>query len=118
MKRSCVLLSCVVALTAVVKSSPAHADREIGLGINYDPRVPIGDFRALVPDVALVGVQAKWEYYAIARRLALGFDVQYHYFQQGDEVTTVPIANGAATAPFTRYAFFLAVLPTVRYFPL
>lgn len=111
------LLWCLPALAALTTSGTARADREIGLGLNYDPRVPVGGFRDLVPSAALAGVQGKWEYYAIADRLAVGFDLQYHYFQKGAEQTTVAIDNGAATAAFTRYAYFITVIPTVRWFP-
>lgn len=119
MKRPFLLLTLrsLLVLAVVATSGTALAHREIGLGLSYDPRVPVGSLRTLVPDAALAGVQGKWEYYAIDQRLALGFDVQYHYFQQGDAVTTVAIPNGAATAPFTRYAYFFTFLPTARYFP-
>lgn len=98
-------------------SRAANAQREIGLGLSYDPRLPVGTLHDLVPGVAFAGIQGKWEYYAIPSRLALGVGLQYHYFQHGDEFTTVQIENGAVTAPFSRYAYFLTVLPTVRYFP-
>jgi hypothetical protein len=117
MKRTPCLLPLLFALASLTTSGSAHAQREIGLGIGYDPRLPMGGLRDLVPKAGIAGVQGKWEYYVIDRHLALGFDLQYHYFQQTAQVTTVPIDNGAATAPFTRYAYFVSVLPSIRYFP-
>jgi hypothetical protein len=89
----------------------------MGLGISYDPRISLGSLHDLVPTPAFAGVQGKWEYYAIDRRLTFGLELQYHYFQDRADVTTVERENGAVTAPFTRYAYFVAVLPSVRYFP-
>jgi hypothetical protein len=94
----------------------AHADREIALGVSYDPRMPVGGLKTLAPGIAFAGVQGKWEYYAIPGRLAVGFDFQYHSFTERDTSVTVPIDNGAATAPFARYAYFVSMLPTARYF--
>jgi hypothetical protein len=117
MKRPFSILGCLVALATIVTAKGARADKEIGLGVSYDPRLPVGSLRTLVPDVALAGVQGQWEYYVVADKLAAGFQFQYHYFQGGRGVTTVQIDNGAATAPFTRYAYFLTFLPTVRWLP-
>ncbi len=117
MKRPIVLFASLLGLAQAATSGTAHADREIGLGVSYDPRVPVGSLRDLVPAVAVAGVQGKWEYYAIADTLALGFDVQYHYFQEGTQTRTVPFENGAATATFTRYAYLFSLIPTVRWFP-
>jgi hypothetical protein len=116
MKRS-LALSLVSFLAAIGTSGAARAQEEIGLGVAYDPRVPIGALRDLVTNAGLAGIQGKWEYYVIDRRLAIGFDIQYQYFQHDGETTTVQIPNGAATAAFTRYAYFLTLLPTVRWFP-
>lgn len=117
MKRPSVLLWILLPLAALVTSGTARADREIGLGLEYDPRVPLGNLRDVVPAAAVMGVQGKWEYYAVPDRLTLGFGVQYHYFQQGNETRTVDIKNGAATADFTRYAYFFSLLPSARWFP-
>jgi hypothetical protein len=119
MKRSVAFVSCLSALAAlatITTSSTARADREIALGLSYDPRVPVGSLHTLVPEIAYAGIQGKWEYYAIADRLTVGFDVQYQYFQQGTKVATEPLPNGAVTAPFTRYAYFFSILPSVRWF--
>lgn len=114
MKRSAIVAACFAIATT---SASARADREIALGLSYDARVPTGSFRALVPDAGLAGAQGKWEYYAIPNRLALGFDVGYQYFQRGEAISTEQIDNGAATAPFTRYAYFFSIMPSVRWFP-
>jgi hypothetical protein len=110
------LLPGLVTVALLAATGIARADDEIALGISYDPRIAVGGMRALVPNAALAGVQGKWEYYVMPGRLALGFDFQYHYFQHGDDKTTVAIDNGAATAPFSRYAYFITLLPTARYF--
>jgi hypothetical protein len=118
MNRSITLSSsCMFVLVAMATSGTARAQEEIGLGVAYDPRVPVGNLRDLVTTAGLAGLQGKWEYYVVDRRLAIGFDIQYQYFQHEGETTTVQIPNGAATASFTRYAYFLTFLPTVRWFP-
>lgn len=118
MKRPFVLLGCPFAFAVLATTGTAHAQREIGVGVSYDPRMPLGSLHDLVPNPGVAGVQGKWEYYPIDQRLAVGFYLQYNYFQKGPETTTVAIQNGAATAPFTRYAYFLSLIPTIRYFPL
>ena len=117
MMRPSILVRILLPLVVLVTSATARADREIGLGLEYDPRMPIGSLRGIVPTAGIMGVQGKWEYYAVPDRLALGFGVQYHYFQQGNETRTVDFQNGAATAQFTRYAYFFSLLPSARWFP-
>jgi hypothetical protein len=122
MKRSSVacrrLAMLATAAVALSTSATAAAGNEIGLGLSWDPRVPLGGLKDLAPNASPSGVQAKWEYYALDNRIALGLGFQYHYFQAADRTTTVEIPNGAATAPFTRYAYFITLFPTLRYYPL
>jgi hypothetical protein len=111
------LLTCIVVSSLLATSAAARADKEIGLGISYDPRLPLGGLHTLAPNAAVAGIQGKWEYYVVDQRVALGFALQYQYFQHGGESTTVPVQNGAVTAPFTRYAYFISFIPTARWFP-
>lgn len=113
MKRACVGLSLLLALAAL--GGEARAAREVGFGIAYDPRVPVGNLRDLVSEVGLVGVQGRFDYYALDS-LTAGLQLQYHLFDRGTETETVGITNGAATAPFTRHAYFITVMPTARWF--
>lgn len=117
MKRSrgSVVAFLFVTVATVVTSSAAHAAKEIGLGIAYDPRVPVGSFRDVIPNVAFTGLQAKWDYFPLDR-LSLGVGVQYHLFQRGTQTDTVAIPNGAVTAPNYRYATFWSALPVARYY--
>lgn len=118
MKRPTLLLAFLVGTCGLTTSRRASAEKEIGLGVSYDPRVAVGGLRDVVPSAAVAGVQAKWEYYAIAERLALGVGFQYHYFQAGGDVATYQVDSGAVTGAFTRYAYFFTLLPTARVFPL
>jgi hypothetical protein len=108
-------MALLTAATALTTSGAARAAGEIGLGAAYDPRVAVGNFRDFVPDIAFQGVQARWEYYPIDA-IAIGFVVQYQFFQRGVETDTVPIPNGAVTAPNFRSISFLSVMPTARYY--
>lgn len=116
MPRSRVLVAPLLLVAAMGTPRPARADREVGLGLAYDPRLPVGGLRDLVTSAGLGGVQGRWDYYA-TDAFVVGFEAQYHLFERGPDVRTVAIPDGAATAPFTSYAYFFTVLPTVRYFP-
>jgi hypothetical protein len=107
--------SLLTTLATIATGTAAHAEREIGLGVAYDPRIPVGSFRDVIPNVGFAGVQAKWDYYPLDA-LSTGVEVQYQLFQRDTDTTTVAIPNGAVTAPTFRYASFWSVLPTVRYY--
>jgi hypothetical protein len=106
------LLAGTATFTAI---GEAEASREIGLGVSYDPRLPLGGFRSFVPNPALAGVQARWDFFPLDA-LSTGVEVQYHLFQRGLTTDTVPITDGAITATTFRYASFWSVVPTVRYY--
>ena len=81
-------MALLTAATALTTSGAARAAGEIGLGAAYDPRVAVGNFRDFVPDIAFQGVQARWEYYPIDA-IAIGFVVQYQFFQNDPYKTTI-----------------------------
>jgi hypothetical protein len=93
----------------------ANAAKEIGLGLTYDPRMPIGSFHDAMPNIAFGGMQAKWDYFPLDS-LSTGMEVQYHLFQQGPQTGTIPIENGAVTAPVFRSASIWSFLPTARWY--
>src|SRR5690349_14759724 len=88
-------------LAMALTSGTVHAAKEVGLGVTYDPRVPLGSFRDFVPDVAVIGIQAKWDYFVLDA-LSIGLEAQHHRFRRGVETDTIPIPNGAVTAPTFR----------------
>jgi hypothetical protein len=115
--RSCRLFgsSAIVLLVAGLTSSPANATNEVGLGVSYDPRIPVGDFRTFAPDVGFAGFQVKWDYF-FTDRLSAGIGVEYHLFRRDLETNTTQIPNGAITAPTFHYMTFWSFLPTARYY--
>ncbi len=108
-------IALVAPLLVAALATHARAAKEIGLGITYDPRIPIGGLRDFTPDIAAAGLQVKWDYFPLDR-LSIGIEGQYHLFQRGLETNTTPIANGAVTAPTFRYASIWSFLPTARYY--
>jgi hypothetical protein len=115
MKHPRLLLVAPLLLATALLSGTAHAAREVGLGVTYDARAPIGNFRDFVPNVSFAGFQAKWDFFPLDA-LSVGIEAQYQLFQRGVETNTTPIANGAVTAPTYKYTSIWSFLPTVRYY--
>jgi hypothetical protein len=115
MKHLRLLLVAPLLLAAVLSSGPAHAAGEVGLGVTYDARAPIGNFRDFIPNVSFAGFQAKWDFFPLDA-LSVGLEAQYQLFQRGVETNTTPITNGAVTAPTYKYTSIWSFLPTVRYY--
>lgn len=105
----------LVGISFVARSGIAAADREIGIGIAYDARAPIGSFRRAIPETSFGGFQARWDYYPLAA-LATGIEVQYNLFQRPSTTDTVAIVDGAITGTTFRYASFWSAMPTARYY--
>ena len=60
MMRPSILVRILLPLVVLVTSATARADREIGLGLEYDPRMPIGSLRDIVPTAGIMGVHYTW----------------------------------------------------------
>lgn len=117
MKRARARIASVVATTiaALLASEIAQAAEEVGLGVTYDPRVPIGSFRGFAPNVAFSGLQAKWDYFP-TNKLSTGVELQYNLFQNDVASETVSIPNGAVNAATFRYLSLWSLIPTARYY--
>jgi hypothetical protein len=105
----------LVGLAVVACSGTAAAEREVGLGVAYDARAPIGSFHRTIPEISYGGLQARWDFYPLDA-LATGIQVQYNLFQRPSTTDTLTTADGAITGTTFRYASFWAAIPTVRYY--
>jgi hypothetical protein len=107
--------ACILSITLAPGS--AGASHEIGLGISYDGRVPVGSFRNFLENPAWQGLQGQLDYF-IADRLSLGVGLQYNLFRQQSPPQTVQIAGGAITATTFRAAEMWSIWPSTRVYLL
>ena len=105
-------IACACACTA---SGDAAAANEIGLGVNYDARAPLGSFRTSIKNTSFSGLQLRWDFF-LKDVFALGLEVQYNLFERGEATETVTTPDATITGTSFHYATFWSFLPTARYF--
>jgi hypothetical protein len=105
----------LLLLANVVTEATADAAEEVGLGLAYDPRVPLGRFREVVPDPGLGGVQARWDYFPLDE-LSIGFSIQYNQFRRSPPPDAIAGQNDPVTAARFRNVSCWGFLATTRYY--
>jgi hypothetical protein len=105
----------LLLLANVATEATADAAEEVGLGIAYDPRVPLGRFREVVPDPGLGGVQARWDYFPLDE-LSIGFNIQYNHFRRGEPADAAAGQNDPVTTAKFRNVSCWGFLATARYY--
>jgi len=107
------LLFASVVAAAIAAGGPARAAGEMGFGLSYDARVPLGSFRDFVSDPGWQGFQGSLDYFPIDA-VSVGVAVQYELFRQDFPTQTMQIPNGAITSEVFRHAAVWSIFPVAR----
>jgi hypothetical protein len=105
---------CAATAAVVLAAGPAaSASGEVGFGVSYDARLPVGSFRRVVTKPAWQGFQATLDYF-ISDTFSIGVGGQYSLFQQNFSSQTIGLQNGALTSEVFKAASIWSLFATVH----
>jgi len=115
MRSGPLVVASALGLALSAASERLLASGEVGFGLSYDARVPVGSFRNAIGDPSWQGFLGSFDYFPVDW-MSIGVAGQYNLFQEGFGTQTTALPRGAITAEAFRYATIWSLYPVVRFY--